>query len=573
MSFAAIRNTATSALASSQVNMQIAASNIANADTAGYTRKTGTQLMTATGGLGAGVEVASVSGSADKYLLKSLNAATSELASASALKQFADRVQALFGTISSDGSSNTLANHVSAFETALAQLSGTPESQTLQVQLVDTLDTLVSNLRAISTGTQSLRASADEGIADGVTTVNQRLEAIHALNKDIKQAAARGDMTADLEDRRAVALQDIAAEMNVSAYVSPDNTMKIYTASGAALLDGTVHKLNYTGSAFVTTETVFSPIMLDGKNVTSAITSGKIGAQLYQRDVNLPATQAEIDTFAQSLIESVNAAYNQGTSLPAPSSVTSNAQVVGTDALNGNGTFRVAEINPDGTLVAYSDFDLANYATFDDFAAAIDAVPGLDASIDASGKFSISSTAGNGISFADISSDIGGKGVSGAFGFNDLIVGTDGRNIAVRADIRAAPTGLSTASLSTDDPLVVGASAAGVSPALAKTLQKSVTDKHDFPAAGGLAAASSSFASYAGLIASRSAISASTAGNTLDSKQNTYETLTTAISAQSGVNVDEEIARVSELEQQYTTAAQLLQVLNDMFDALLGVVK
>jgi flagellar hook-associated protein 1 FlgK len=573
MSFAAIRNTATSALATSQVNMQIAASNIANADTAGYTRKIGSQVMTSTGGLGAGVQVTSITGTADKYLLKSLNTATSELASASALKQFADRVQALFGTIDNDGSSNTLANHVAKFESALAQLAGTPESQTLQVQLVDALDTLVGSLRSISTGTQSLRASADQGIADGVNLVNQRLEAINTLNKNIKQAAARGDMTADMEDQRALALQDIATELNVSAYVGPDNVMKIYTASGSALLDGTVHKINYAPSAFVTTETVFNPIMVDGKDITSAITAGKMGAQIHQRDVNLPATQAEIDVFAQTLIESVNGAYNQGTRLPAPSSVTSATTVVGTDALNGTGTFRLAEINSDGTLVSYSDFDLATYADYNAFAAAINAVPGFDASIDANGNFAISSTSGNGIALADISSELSGKGVSASFGFNNLLVGTDARGIAVRADLLAAPTGLATASLDKTDPLVVGAPVVGVSPAVAKALQNSVTAATDFPAAGGLAATSSSFASFAGLIASRAAITSDTAGNTLQSKQSTYETLTTAISAQSGVNVDEEVARVTELEQQYSTAAQLLRILNEMFDTLLGTVK
>lgn len=573
MSFAAIRNTATSALNTSQVNMQIAASNIANADTAGYTRKIGQQVMTSTGGYGAGVQVTTITGTADKYLLKSLNTATSELASASALKQFADRVQALFGTVDNDGSSNTLANHVSRFETALAQLSGTPESQTLQVQLVDALDTLVGSLRSASSGIQALRASADQGVADGVNLVNQRLEAIHTLNKDIKLAAARGDMTADMEDQRSIALQDIAAELNVSAYVGPDNVMKIYTTNGAALLDGTVHKLDYTPSAFVTTETVFSPIMVDGRDVSSAITAGKMGAQLYQRDVNLPATQAEIDTFAKGLMETVNAVYNQGTSLPAPSTLTSNKPVVAADPLNGTGSFRIAEIDNSGTLIGYTDFDLAAFGTFDDFAAAINATAGLNASIDANGKFSISSTAGNGLSLADISSEISGKGVSATFGFNDILVGTDARGIAVRADIRAAPTGLSMASLSTDDPLVVGAAVVGVSPAIANALQNSVISDNDFPAAGGLAATTSSFAAFAGLISSRAAITSDTARNTLESKQSTYETLTTAISAQSGVNLDEEVARTNELQQQYATAAQLLQILNQMFDALLGAVR
>ena len=42
------------------------------------------------------------------------------------------------------------------------------------------------------------------------------------------------------------------------------------------------------------------------------------------------------------------------------------------------------------------------------------------------------------------------------------------------------------------------------------------------------------------------------------------------VASQSGVNLDEETARMAELENLYAATAELMRVLNDMFDALLG---
>lgn len=573
MSFAAIRNTATSSLTTAQVRMSIAASNIANADTAGYTQKTGVQTMTSTGGLGAGVTVSSITSAVDKYLLKDIATALTALGAATVNDTYADRLQSLFGAVDGDDSSTTLANSVTSLETALAQLAGTPESTTLRAQVVDALDSLASDLRSASSGIQALRTNADKGIEDSVNTVNQQLEAIDAFNKQIQMAEARGESTVDLEDQRNTALQAITSELNVSSYVTTDNQMKIYTASGTALLDSAVHKLSYQASGFVTTGTVFSAISVEGQDVTGAITSGTMGALIDQRDEILPAAQAELDALATALIDTLNAVYNQGTTLPAPSSLTSKTTVAGTDALAGSGTLRIAAVDDEGTLVSYADFDLSAYATVDDFVAAINATSGMSASIDASGKLTIASITGDGIALADIDSNVSGQGVSDYFGFNDLLTGTSALDIAVRSDIKATPDTLSMAALSTEASLSVGAKAVGVSSVIATDLQSALLGDTSFSAAGTLGAKSTSFADYAGLIASGAALRADSAASTLTSKQNSYDTLANAFAAQTGVNVDEETARVTELTQQYSTSAQLLQALNDMFDALLSAVR
>ena len=100
-----------------------------------------------------------------------------------------------------------------------------------------------------------------------------------------------------------------------------------------------------------------------------------------------------------------------------------------------------------------------------------------------------------------------------------------------------------------------------------------LSDEQGFAASGGLGATSTSFAGYAARIVAAAATHASTASGTLERRQSAYDVASDALTPETGVNVDEETARLSELEQQYSTAAQLLSVLNDMFDALLAAAK
>jgi flagellar hook-associated protein 1 FlgK len=56
------------------------------------------------------------------------------------------------------------------------------------------------------------------------------------------------------------------------------------------------------------------------------------------------------------------------------------------------------------------------------------------------------------------------------------------------------------------------------------------------------------------------------------SKQTTLTALTDSFSSQYGVNIDEETARISELENAYSASAQVLATIQEMFQALLNAV-
>lgn len=575
MTFSAIRAIATSALTSTQVRMQVTSSNIANADVDGYTKKTATQAATTSSGAGTGTIVTAIKSDVDKFLLRDVIAAASELGAANAVNTKLDALQSLMGsTTSSDDSGTSISDTISTLLASLTSLSGTVESVTLQGLAVEGLDAVASQLRETSASVQDLRAQADEGIADAVDIANEALETISELNDQIVAAKALGQSTADLEDKRNTALETLATQLDVSYIVRANGEMRVSTTSGTTLVDGSVHTLSYAPAAVVGADTVFAGVTVDGKDISSEISAGTIGGLIEQRDTVLVAVQDSLDTLASALIDSLNAAYNAGSSVPAPSKLTGTVAVSASDALDASGTLRLAITDSDGALVSYSDLELDDLDTVGDLVDAINAISGLSASV-ASGKLVISSTSGDGVAVADIDSTLGSgcQGFSEYFGLNDLLAGTSAANIKVRSDILSGTGSFATAVLSTSDDIATGDFVLSNSSAFAQSLENVLSGDKEFAASGGLRAQTISFAEYGAAIVAKVATIASSASSTLETKQSDYDTSSDALSSVTGVNVDEETAALNELEQQYSTAAQLLSILNDMFDALLAAVK
>ena len=577
MSFSAIRSIAYSSLANTQLQMALTSSNVANADTEGYTRKVATQAAVYTGTVGSGVSVTAITSTVDKYLLQDLVGATSTAAAATTTESYADKLQNLLGaTTGGDSGGTSLANSIADLETALSELSGTPESETLKASSVAALDTLASQLRETSDGIQGLRADADSAIEDAVSTINTALNAIDALNGQIAAAQSRGEATADLEDTRNTALQTLSGQIDVKYYVTSDNQMRISTASGTTLLDSRAHELSSSSATTVTSATVFSGITVEGKDITAEVGSGTVGALIAQRDSVLPAAQAELDELATGLIDTLNSIHNAGTSLPAPSSLTGSTALAAGDAFSGSGTVRLAVTDADGALVSYQDLDLSAYSTVSDLVSALDGIDGLSASLDASGRVVIAADDANtGIAIADIDSAVGtaDQGLSDYLGLNDLMSGSDASTIAVRKDLLATPGLLATSQLSVETSPSVGDHVVSIGESgISQALDEALSAPQSFAAAGTLKASNTSFADYATKIVAGIAATATNSASASETSQSAQQSLADSLASQSGVNLDEETAKLSELEQQYSMAAQLLETLNSMFDTLLQVV-
>lgn len=589
MSLDIARSIAFSGLSATSVQISVTSSNISNADTTGYTRKAANQSSSITNGVGTGVTVTGITSTVDKLLLKSLISATSDLGAADTTTTYLTSLEKLYGSTSSTDDSSTgtsLANSIASLESALSSLASTPSSASLQSNVVSALDDVASQLRETSSGIQKLRSDADKEIASSIGDVNTDLQQIADLNAQIKQTAAAGQSTADLEDQRNTALQDLASKMNISYFTASNGDLQIYTTSGQTLVDSSAHTISYTAAANVTASTTytagssssgFSAITVNGVDITSQITGGDIGSLITLRDKTLPAAQLQLDQLAQQLASAMNSVSNSASSVPAATNLTGTTAVTSSTALSATGTVRLAVTDQSGNLVSYGDLDLSSYSTVGDLVTAINGISGLSASVDSDGHLSVAATgSGNGVAINEMTSAVGSasEAFSEYFGLDDLVTGTSAADIAVNSKILSGMSELQLATLDSASTLTVGSTVLpSGSASVVNAFYDGLTDSRTFASTGGLAATTGSLADYASAIVADVASKASQASTSYTAKETTQSTYASSLSSQSGVNLDEESANLSTLQNKYSAASALIQAINSMYSALLTAVQ
>lgn len=199
----------------------------------------------------------------------------------------------------------------------------------------------------------------------------------------------------------------------------------------------------------------------------------------------------------------------------------------------------------------------------------------VSASIDANGHVTITADAsGNGIALNEMTSSVDGQGLSDWLGLNDIVSATGASDFTVNSALLSNSSLLPSSTLDSSATLTVGEQVVPEgSTAMAQSLYDALTGDTSFDAAGNLSGRTTSFASYAADIVADAASAATRASNTLTTKETVTNNLADTVASQSGVNIDEETARITQLENEYAAAAQLLQTLNSMFASLLESVQ
>lgn len=566
MSVSVASSIALSALRTAQVGISVTSANIANADVDGYTLKTANQVSTVSGSTGSGTAIASITGGVDKYVFASLLSADADLGAASVTATYTDRLQALMGsTTGSDDGGTSITTQMAALETAVTELASTPDDNSTQSTLVSAADALASQLQDISSSISTLKANASQQISDDVDTVNQALNKIDKLNDQIVATKAKGQSTADLEDERSSAIKTISSLLDISTTTASSGAVSIKTTGGTTLLSTRVRELSVDASGSV---------LVDGSNdITSTITNGEIGGLLTLRDDTLPAAQSELDTLAGKLISTVNSAVADGSAVPAPDSLAGTTDVSSLSSFSASGTVRVALVDEDGKLTSYSDLDLSSYSSASDLVSALDAIDGVSASVGSDGKLTISSdTAGSGIAIGAQDSSINGQSFSNFFGLNAIFTGSSASDIKVSSSLLKDSGALAVGTLSTSVTTSGKAVLTTGSTTVADALNKALTTSYSYGAVGSIGTMSGTLTDYSSRVVSAFASRASTAESTQTSAETLQSSLSSTIASQSGVNVDEETAKLEDYQTLYSAAAQVIQITKEMFQSLLSAV-
>lgn len=566
MSVSAASSIALSALRAAQVGINVTSANIANADVDGYTVKTANQVSTVASSTGSGTTIASITGGVDKYVFASLLGANADAGAASVAQSYTDQLQSLMGsTTGSDDGGTSITTQMSALETAVTELASTPDDNASQSTLVSAANTLASQLKDISSSIATLKSNANQQISSDVDTVNQALEKIDKLNDQIVTAKVNGQTTADLEDERNTAIQSISNLLDITTTTTSAGAVYVRTTAGTTLLNNKVHELSVDGLGAISVDS--------STDITSTITNGEIGGLLTLRDDTLPGAQDELDALAAKLISSVNSAVADGSSVPAPDSLTGTTNLDDVTSFSASGTVRIALVDEDGNLTSYSDLDLSSYNSIDDLVSAIDGVDGVSASVGTDGKLTITSdTDGSGVAIGALDSSINDQSFSSFFGFNSIFTGSSASDIAVSSSLIDDSGTLAVGTLSTDTTTIGKTVLTSGSTTVADALNSALTTSYSYSAVGSIGSTTGTLTDYASRVVSAFASRASSAESAQTSADTLQSSLSSTLASQSGVNVDEETSKLQDYQTLYSAAAQVIQAAKDMFEALLSAV-
>jgi flagellar hook-associated protein 1 len=553
---------ASAALTTSQYQIALSNTNVANASTDGYTTKTySATAQTTTLALSTG-EVSRVT---DTYMQKSLITSSASAGYAETVDSYLARYDTVLGDTSSGGD---IASLTSALVTDLTSLSaGTGDTDAAAV--VSAATELADGLRTLSTGVQDLRSDADAAIATTVDEVNGLLQEIDSLNDQI--VSGQGDQ-ASLADSRDTALQTLSGLIGVTSYTDTTGRLNVY-AGGQMLVGTTVSTLSFTASGTVTADSTYptslSGVSVNGRDVTSSLSGGELGALIDLRDEILPAEQDALDSLATNLISALNTAASTGSASP-PGSLTSTTAVTADTPLSLTGTLGVVQSTTAGVATAIDQIDLSSVTTVGELVDALNGVSGVSASI-TDGKLTISSSSGGVVLDSSVALTDTGETLSDWMGFNDIFSGDDASNIRVSSALSANPSLLATSSLDTTATVGQTAVASGGTGG-SSALLTAMTEDRSFAKSGNLSARSRSLSDYATDVLSSAATTVSTAASTATSATALRDGYANSLSNTTGVNLDEQTALVSLYQQQYEVTAQLMSAIQDMYDALISMV-
>jgi flagellar hook-associated protein 1 FlgK len=333
MSLTQALNPSTAGLRTVQAGLALIASNVANAETAGYVRKTMVQTTTSAGGAGVSVRVAAVNRELDIYLQRQLRTEAAGGAYADLRAQFFARLQSLYGEPGADA---TLEVAYNDFTTTLQNLGTSPESAAARSAVIGSAQVLAQQLNSMTADIQSLRSDAEHGISDAVARANNAMQRIGDINRQLALNTTPDAATATLLDQRDMYIDELSQLMDIRVISTDHNQVNVFTNSGIQLVGTEAARLAFDmqGSMQPASQWTADPATRAVGTITlvtptggqvdllasNAIRSGELAAFVEIRDYVLPEAQAQLDAIAAAMASSLSDAAIPG------SAVTSGAQ-------------------------------------------------------------------------------------------------------------------------------------------------------------------------------------------------------------------------------------------------------
>jgi flagellar hook-associated protein 1 FlgK len=296
------------ALMANQEALNVTGNNVANQNTAGYTRQVVSfqtvDAVTLSGSTyGSGV-TASATSQRDRVLEQQVQQQTQTQAQSGALESALQQVQNIFGLSSttSSVSSTVLGTAVDSFFSSLSTLASNPSDTATRQNVLSAANSLAAAFNSASNQLSQVSTSLNQQVVGDVSQVNSLTSTIASLNTQITALSPNAD-AGTLEDQRQQAIAQLSQLVGLDQISTENNGITLTTSNGAVLVSGSQSFALSTTQVGGTTHILAG---VGGQDVTSNLTGGDLGGVLQARDQQLPSYQSALDSLAFAVGTQVN---------------------------------------------------------------------------------------------------------------------------------------------------------------------------------------------------------------------------------------------------------------------------
>jgi flagellar hook-associated protein 1 len=345
-------STSVSGLLAFQQALDVTSNNIANASTPGYSVENANlselpAQATAGGYVGSGVTVEGITRSYSELLAQQVR--TSQ-ASYSSLNTLATQAAQIDNLLSS--STTGITSGLQSFVNSLQTLSGSPDSSAARQALLSQAQALTQQLGSYSAQITQYGGSLEQQISTDVTQVNSLATGIAALNTQIaNDLAGTGDAPNQLMDQRDNLIDQLSQYVSVNTATEPNGMLDVYVGTGQALVTGgTSQQLSTLPNQYDASEFDIGIASGGGTaDVTPEITGGELGGLLSARTQVLAPAQNAIGQISVALATIVNqqqqAGMDQTGAAGQPMFTVGGVQTLASSANSGTAALAVTRTN------------------------------------------------------------------------------------------------------------------------------------------------------------------------------------------------------------------------------------
>jgi flagellar hook-associated protein 1 FlgK len=307
---------AVSGLFANQQAIAATSENIANVNTANFTRREARFVTDAIPNQFAGVDVEIARAAADRFLQ---GAALSGEATASFSTSFSDALSRIEAALGAPGDNLSPANKLDDAFAALINLTAAPSSTAAKASALSAINEAFAAFARVSDAVATEQAAASGRIADDAARATALLRDVYRFNLMVADSPGAGD-------RIDTALAELSTIINVEV-ARDDQGRATVSIGGVTLADAGGYRA-LSANAGPPAALFAAPVDPDtgvsaggGTDITAFAGGGRIGGNIAIVNVEAPRFAAAIDAAARAIATRLNAEYsaNVATGATAPS--------------------------------------------------------------------------------------------------------------------------------------------------------------------------------------------------------------------------------------------------------------